>query len=167
VLASERVGPISDLEISPDGSVIAAAYWAADFAFLDATNLTRKGSARFRRKSITSPSRHETKSSPPQDPDHVALWSFTLPSPSLVWTQAFSDVTGLAFAPDGDTFAFATKDQRIFIYDATTRTMRKTMARAVNRLKSCSTPMARVWRCRIGMAPWGFMILRPARKSPR
>ena len=43
VLASERVGPISDLEISPDGSVIAAAYWAADFAFLDATNLTRKG----------------------------------------------------------------------------------------------------------------------------
>ena len=128
VLASERVGPISDLEISPDGSVIATAYWAADFAFLDATNLTRKGWARFRKKVYHLAFSPRDRLFATAGPDHVALWSFTLPSPSLVWTQAFREVTGLAFAPDGDTFAFATKDQRIFIYDATTRTMRKTIA---------------------------------------
>jgi WD40 repeat protein len=61
-------------------------------------------------------------------PEHVALWSLKLPSPSLVWTQAWRDVSGLAFAPDGETFAFATKDQRVFVFDATTRTMRQTMA---------------------------------------
>jgi WD40 repeat protein/serine/threonine protein kinase len=127
VLASERVGPISDLEISPDGSIIAAAYWAADFAFLDATNLTRKGSARFRKKVYHLAFSPRDKVFATAGPDHVALWSFTLPSPSLVWTQAFREVTGLAFAPDGATFAFATKDQRIFVFDATTRTMRKSM----------------------------------------
>jgi WD40 repeat protein/serine/threonine protein kinase len=121
-------GSTSDLEISPDGSVIAAAYWAADFAFLDATNLMKKGSARFRKKVYHLAFSPRDKVFATAGPDHVALWSFTLPSPSLVWTQAFSNVTGLAFAPDGDTFAFATKDQRIFVYDATTRTMRKTMA---------------------------------------
>jgi WD40 repeat protein/serine/threonine protein kinase len=128
VLASERVGPISDLEISPDGSVIAAAYWAADFAFLDATNLTKKGSARFRNKVYHLAFSPRDKVFATAGPDHVALWAFTLPSPTLVWSEVFSDVTGLAFAPDGETFVFATKDQRIFNYDATTRTMRKTMA---------------------------------------
>jgi WD40 repeat protein len=128
VLANERVGPISDLEISPDGSVIAAAHWAADFAFLDATNLTRKGEGRFRSKVYHIAFSPRDKIFATAGPDHVAIWSFTLPSPSLLWTEAFSDVTGLAFAPDGSSFAFATKDQRIFIYDATTRTMRKTMA---------------------------------------
>ena len=46
-LASENVGPISDLEISPDGSLIGAAFWASEFALLDATNLTRKARAYF------------------------------------------------------------------------------------------------------------------------
>ena len=126
-LASERVGPISDLEISPDGSVIGAAYWAADFAFLDATNLKKKGTARFRKKVYHLAFSPRDKVFATAGPDHVALWSFTLPSPSLVWTQAFRDVTGLSFAPDGETFAFATKDQHIFIYDAATREMQRTM----------------------------------------
>jgi WD40 repeat protein/tRNA A-37 threonylcarbamoyl transferase component Bud32 len=126
-LASNRVGPISDLEVSPDGLVVGAAYWAADFAFLDAHDLTRKGGGRFRKKVYHLAFSPRDKVFATAGPDHVAIWSFTLPSPSLVWTQAFSDVTGLAFAPDGGTFAFATKDQRIFIYDATTRSMRKTM----------------------------------------
>ena len=128
VLASERVGPISDLEVSPDGSIIAAACWATEFAFLDATNLTKKGSAQFRKKVYHLAFSPRDKLFATAGPDHVALWSFTLPSPTQVWTEAFSDVTGLAFSPDGETFAFATKDHRIFIYDATTRTMRKTMA---------------------------------------
>jgi len=127
-LASERVGPISDLEISPDGSIIAAAYWAADFALLDSTNLTRKGWARFRSKVYHLAFSPRDKVFATAGPDHVALWSFALPSPSQVWTQAFREVTGLAFAPDGETFAFATKDQRIWIFDTVTRTMRKTMA---------------------------------------
>jgi eukaryotic-like serine/threonine-protein kinase len=127
-LASAQVGSISDLETSPDGSIIGVACWAADFAFLDATNLTRKGAGRFRRKVYHLAFSPRDKLFATAGPDHVAIWSFTLPSPSLLWTEAFSDVTGLAFAPDGETFAFATKDQRIFIYDATTRTMRKTMA---------------------------------------
>src|ERR1043166_2530053 len=128
VLASERVGPISDLEVSPDGKIIGAAFWAADFSFLAATTLKKKGTARFRKKVYHLAFSPRDKVFATAGPDHVALWSFTLPSPSLVWTQAFRDVTGLAFAPDGGTFAFATKDQRIFIYDATTHEVQKTMA---------------------------------------
>ena len=120
VLANEVVGPISDLEISPDGSVIAAAHWAADFTFLDATNLTKIGAGQFRSKVYHIAFSPRDKILATAGPDHVAIWSYTLPSPKLLWSQAFSDVSGLAFAPDGDSFAFATKDQRIFIYDATT-----------------------------------------------
>src|SRR6185436_16852632 len=61
-------------------------------------------------------------------PEHVALWSLTLPSPSLLWTQSWREVSGLAFAPDGETIAFATKDQRVLVIDAATGTTRKTMA---------------------------------------
>jgi eukaryotic-like serine/threonine-protein kinase len=127
-LASETVGPISDLEISPDGTLIGAAFWASEFALLDATNLTRKARANFRSKVYHLAFSPRDKVFATAGPEHVALWSLKLPSPSLVWTQAWRDVSGLAFAPDGETFAFATKDQRVFVFDATTRTMRKTMA---------------------------------------
>ena len=127
-LASEKVGPISDLEISPDGTLIGAAFWASEFALLDATNLTRKARANFRSKVYHLAFSPRDKVFATAGPEHVALWSLKLPSPSLVWTQAWRDVSGLAFAPDGETFAFATKDQRVFVFDATTRTMRKTMA---------------------------------------
>jgi WD40 repeat protein len=127
-LASEKVGPISDLEVSPDGTLIGAAFWAAEFALLDATNLTRKARANFRSKVYHLAFSPRDKVLATAGPEHVALWSLKLPSPSLVWTQAWRDVSGLAFAPDGETFAFATKDQRVFVFDATTRTMRKTMA---------------------------------------
>jgi WD40 repeat protein len=115
------------LEVSPDGSVIGAAYWAAEFSFLNATNLQKTGLGRFRKKVYHLSFSSKEKIFATAGPDHVALWSFTLPTPSLVWTQAFRDVTGLSFAPDGRTFAFATKDQRVFVYDTATRTMQKTM----------------------------------------
>jgi WD40 repeat protein/serine/threonine protein kinase len=127
-LASEKVGPISDLEISPDGSLIGAAYWASDFVFLDATNLTRKAKGNFRSKVYHLAFSPRDMVFATAGPEHVALWSLKLPSPSLVWNQSFRDVSGLAFAPDGETFAFATKDQHVFVFDATTRTMRHTMA---------------------------------------
>jgi WD40 repeat protein/serine/threonine protein kinase len=127
-LASEKVGPISDLEVSPDGTLIGAAFWASEFALLDATNLTRKARAYFQSKVYHLAFSPRDKVFATAGPEHVALWSLKLPSPSLIWTQSFRDVSGLAFAPNGETFAFATKDQRVFVFDATTRTMRKTMA---------------------------------------
>jgi len=127
-LASQHIGSCSDLEISPDGSVIGLAHWTSDLEFLDATNLTTKGKARFRNKVYHLAFSPRDKIFATAGPDHIALWSFTLPAPSLVWTQELRAVTGLAFAPDGDTFAFATREPLVFIYDATTRTLRKTMA---------------------------------------
>jgi serine/threonine protein kinase/WD40 repeat protein len=127
-LASEKVGPISDLEVSPDGTLLGAAFWASEFALLDATDLSRKGRAYFRSKVYHLAFSPRDKVFATAGPEHVALWSLKLPSPSPIWTESFHDVSGLAFAPDGATFAFATKDQRVFIFDATTRTVRKTMA---------------------------------------
>lgn len=127
MLASQNVGPISDLEISPDGSVIAAAYWAAEFTFLDATNLTKKALGRFRSKVYHLAFSPRDKIFATAGPDHVALWSLKLPKLSQVWTQAFRDVTGLAFSPSGETFAFATRDQRVWILNATNRTVQHTM----------------------------------------
>ena len=128
-LASANIGSCSDLEISPDGSIIGLAYWSADFAFLDATDLTRKGKAKFSSKVYHLAFSPREKIFATAGPEHVALWSFALPAPSLVWTQAFRDVTGLAFAPDGDTFAFAVRgERRLFVYESATRTLRKTMA---------------------------------------
>jgi serine/threonine protein kinase/WD40 repeat protein len=128
ILASEQVGPISDLEVSPDGTLIGAAFWASEFALLDATNLTRKATAYFESKVYHLAFSPRDKVFATAGPEHVALWSLKLPSPSLIWTQSFRDVSGLAFAPDGETFAFATKDQRVFVFDAATRTVRNTMA---------------------------------------
>jgi WD40 repeat protein len=128
-LASEKVGPISDLEVSPDGTLIGAAFWASEFALLDATNLTRKARAYFPSKVYHLAFSPRDKVLATAGPEHVALWSLNLPSPpSPIWTESFRDVSGLAFAPDGETFAFATKDGRIFVVDATTRKVRKTMA---------------------------------------
>jgi eukaryotic-like serine/threonine-protein kinase len=127
-LASKKVGPISDLEISPDGTLIGAAFWASEFALLDATNLTRKARVNFRSKVFHLAFSPRDKVFATAGPEHVALWSLKLPSPSLVWTEAWRDVSGLAFAPDGETFAFATKDQRVLVFDAKTQTMRQTMA---------------------------------------
>jgi eukaryotic-like serine/threonine-protein kinase len=128
-LASAQAGSCSDLEISPDGSIIGLASWSVDFTFLDATNLTTRGKARFRNKVYHLAFSPRDKIFATAGPDHVALWSFTLPEPSLVWTQEVRGVTGLAFAPDGGTFAFATRrEPRVFIYEAATRTLRKTIA---------------------------------------
>ena len=128
-LASASVGSCSDLEISPDGSFIGLAYWSADFAFLDATNLTTKGKGHFQSKVYHLAFSPRDKIFATAGPEHVALWSFTLPAPSLLWTQEFRGVTGLAFAPDGDTFAFATRGEpSVVIYETATRRLRKTMA---------------------------------------
>ncbi len=129
LLASAKAGSSSDLEVSPDGSIIGLASWTPEFTFLDATNLTRKGKARFSIKVYHLAFSPTDKIFATAGPDHVALWSFTLPAPSLMWTQEFRGVTGLAYAPDGDTFAFTTRSEpRVFIYEAATRTLRKTMA---------------------------------------
>jgi eukaryotic-like serine/threonine-protein kinase len=128
-LASASVGSCSDLEISPDGSFIGLAYWSADFAFLDATNLTMTGKAKFSSKVYHLAFSPRDKIFATAGPDHVALWSFTLPAPSLVWTQEVRGVTGLAFAPDGDTFAFATRGEpSVAIYETAARRLRKSMA---------------------------------------
>ena len=128
-LASASVGSCSDLEISPDSSFIGLAYWSADFAFLDATNLTRKGKGHFQSKVYHLAFSPRDKIFATAGPEHVALWSFTLPAPSLLWTQEFRGVTGLAFAPNGDTFAFATRGEpSVVIYETATRRLRKTMA---------------------------------------
>jgi eukaryotic-like serine/threonine-protein kinase len=154
VLASQSVGPISDLEISPDGSVIAAAYWAADFTFLDATNLAKKGSAKFRSKVFHLSFSPREKIFATAGPDHVALWSLTLPSPSQLWAQAFRDVTGLAFSPNGEMFAFATRDKRVFIYETATRTLHKTMAARGEPAEVMFTPDG----ARLAVAHWNGVV---------
>ena len=128
LVVSAKPGSCSDLEVSPDGSIIGLAGWASDFTFLDATNLTRKGKARFSSKVYHLAFSPRDKVFATAGPDHVALWSFTLPTPSLLWTQEIHAVTGLAFAPDGGTFAFATREPRVFVYEVATRSVRKTMA---------------------------------------
>jgi WD40 repeat protein/tRNA A-37 threonylcarbamoyl transferase component Bud32 len=127
-LASSQLGSCSDLEISPDASIIGLAYWANDFALLDATDLTTKGKGHFQSKVYHMAFSPRDKIFATAGPDHVALWSFKLPSPSPVWTEDARGVTGLAFAPDGETLAFATRGEpRVFIYEVASRTPRKTI----------------------------------------
>jgi hypothetical protein len=83
-----------------------------------------------------------------------------------VWTQAFRDVTGLSFAPDGDTFAFAVRgERRVFVYEAATRTLRKTMAVRAQPAEVVFSPDGTRLPSPTGAAPWRFMILRRVRKS--